>query len=54
MPPLTFIVWPVTLRASSEARKATMLPMSSGDCSRCIGVELAMNRSNTSRALLPA
>ena len=38
IPPSTWMLWPVMLRASSDARKTAKLPMSSGVCSRCSGV----------------
>ena len=49
MPPSTFMAWPVMFRASSEARKAASLPMSSGVCSRFIGVMFSTARSNSAR-----
>ena len=49
IPPSTFMAWPVMFRASSEARKAASLPMSSGVCSRFIGVIFSTARSNSAR-----
>src|SRR2546425_2920215 len=41
------------LRASSEARKTAAQPMSSGVCSRFIGVMSPTRLSNTWRAVMP-
>ena len=38
IPPSTLIAWPVMFLASSEARNAASLPMSSGVCSRFMGI----------------
>src|SRR5213594_4347519 len=52
-PPSTLRAWPVMLRASSEARNTAAQPMSSGVCSRFIGVMSATRLSKTCRAVMP-
>src|SRR5262245_4378724 len=52
-PPSTLRAWPVMLRASSEARKTAAQPISSGVCSRFIGVMSATRLSKTWRAVMP-